>query len=155
MAFLLSSLVKTYYMKILSGRLVAVQLIQRIKTMSISEVTEPWALEPVFTLGFNDAGKTIQNVEYTIIRQKNNKQATIKTMTSFELNLATKEYKPTTPQDFEAYTLFSQVAVAHSRAYFLLEARGSIFEGDLIPFEFNEHQTIKLKAGLSGFITPN
>lgn len=65
-------------------------------------------------------------------RKKGDKQMSIITRTSFRLTLAKQDFKPSTQEDFELYTLFSQIALSHTRMYFLYEANGTAFAGDLL-----------------------
>src|SRR6266487_173397 len=120
-------------MDIRAFKLIAIELIHGIKIKTIPFTKDDiWICEPTFEIGFNNSNEIVQNIEYAIIREQNSKQATIKTRTSFMLWLGTKEYKPITENDFEFYTLISQVSLAHTRAMFLREARGTYFDGDLI-----------------------
>lgn len=118
--------------------LIAVELIQPLKTVSIKGGLNNWECTPKYTLGNNSEGKFIQNIDVTILRNKNTHQGTIMTRTSFLLNLASKEYKPTTDKDFEVYTFFATLAIAHARTFFIIEAKGSVFVGDILPADYTD-----------------
>jgi hypothetical protein len=49
------------------------------------------------------------------------------------LKLGSKDFKPSTEADFEIYTFFATLAMSHARAFFIREANGTPFAGDLLP----------------------
>ena len=129
--------------------LIVTEITQKAKIISIADVERgQWECLPHYILGQNDVEENILNIEFEIIRKKGNKQLTMKTMTSFRLTLAKREYKPTTDADFELYTLFSQIALSHTRIFFLYEAKGTSFQGDLLNADSNKSQMNKMKLAL-------
>src|SRR6266542_4626113 len=133
-------------MKILSIKLTGVVLLNSLKVFTdTSREYGEWEVEPEFTIGFNDNNQCIQNVEVEVIRTIGIQHASIRTKTSFELVLGTKEYIPATDEDFEAYALFQQLSIAHTRAFFLKETRGTKFQNGLIPVDSNYHAIQKVK----------
>jgi hypothetical protein len=119
-----------------SIKLIVVELTQSLKIfVDASREYNDWEVQPTFTIGFNNQNELIQNVEVEVLRTIGKQHAKIKAMTSFEIKLASKEYIPTTEQDFIEYASFQQVAIAHARALFLREARGTKYEKGLIPID--------------------
>lgn len=125
-------------MEILSFRLIAVELTQPLKTVRVSGDVSNWETEPKWTIGKNSEGQTIQNIDFTLTRTKKTQRGTIKVRTSFLLKLGKEDFKPTTERDFEVYTFFATLAMSHARAYFLREAKGGPFDGDILPADYSE-----------------
>lgn len=69
-------------------------------------------------------------------------------MTSFELELHTKEFVPDNDQSFLEYASMQQIAIAHARAFFIRETRGTKFAGELIPIDALEHAFRKIKLAV-------
>lgn len=137
-------------MRILSYRIIAAELLS-VSTVkkNISKSDDIWDCEPVFEIGKNDAGQWVQNIALTILRKKEYKEVALVTRTSFLLELADDDVKPTTPNDFEFYVLITHMAHAHARVYFLVEMQGTQFEGGLLPQDTNEGMLRKVKWGLT------
>jgi hypothetical protein len=123
-------------MKILSIRLIAVELTQSLKVYTDTKREYgDWELVPEFSVGYNEDGQCIQNLEVEVIRTIGTQHAQIKTMTSFELELADKDHIPSNDQDFLEYASLQQMGIAHARAFFIRETKGTKFAGDLIPMD--------------------
>lgn len=135
-------------MEILTYKIIAVELVEKLKTVRLSSPKDTWMVEPDFNLGNNPNGDIIQNLDIKVVRTSKSHQGTMIVRTSFLLTLATKEYEPTTLQDFEIYTLFSQIGIAHTRAFFIREANGTPFAGDLLNMDTNEGVKNKMVMGL-------
>lgn len=134
-------------MQIKSIQIISVELTQSLKIFTdASKEYGDWEVEPNFKIGLNDDNKYVQNVEIEVIRTIGNQHAKIKVMTSFILELKSKEVAPTTDQDFLEYASFQQVALAHTRAFFIREAMGTKFAGHLLPFDrfYDAFEKIKL-----------
>jgi hypothetical protein len=125
-------------MEILKYKIIAVELKERLKTVSIAGTKDTWEISPLFDLGNNDNGDIVQNLDIKIVRNKHTHRGTIIARTSFLLTLGSKEYQPTSEKDFEIYTLFAQIGIAHARAFFIRESNGTPFAGDLLNMDTNE-----------------
>jgi hypothetical protein len=137
-------------MKIISASLLRIEIIKPIKFVSISKVINDWEVNPIFTIGNGTVPNTIlQYVDIEIVRQKSTSQASITTRTVFQVRLGDGEFKPTTEEDYQAYTDFIQIAMAHTRVLFQRESRGTAFKDDVLPFEFSTHANLKLRTALS------
>lgn len=136
-------------MIITSYRLIVVELLGKPLIKTISKVEKGhWECEPEWAIGSNSDGDTVQNITLTIKRRKGDKEVILKTRTSFILTLANKDVVPTTPQDFEFYTLITHMACAHARVIFKYEMKGTSFANDLLPQDSNEAMMLKVKMGL-------
>lgn len=123
-------------MDIQSFVLIGVEIIQPFRTSRVTSDVNQWEGVPTYRIGPNTDGKIIQHVDYPIIRTKKTHRATITVRTSFSLTLNTPEYKPKTDEDFEVYTFFAILAMSHARAFFMREAKGTPFEGDILPADY-------------------
>jgi hypothetical protein len=137
-------------MVITAFELVVVEFISKSKIATIKEplLNGNWECRPNYIIGHNSNGEVILNLEIEVIRTKKDKQVSLKTMTSFRLTLATKDFKPSTQADFELFTLFTQIALSHTRAIFLYEMKGTFFDKDLLIADSNESQMRKMKLAL-------
>lgn len=136
-------------MQLKSMRLIAVELTQSLKVyIDTKREYGEWEVEPSFSIGYNDAGQIIQNIEVEVIRTLGNQHAIIKAMTSFELELHTKEFVPDNDQSFLEYASMQQIAIAHARTFFIRETRGTKFAGELIPIDALEHAFRKIKLAV-------
>ena len=135
-------------MNILKYKIIAVELKERLKTSRLQSNDDNWACTPDFNLGNNDNGDIIQNLDFTIVRTKKTHRGIMVVRTSFLLTLGSKEYEPTTEEDFEIYTLFAQLGMAHARAFFVKESNGTPFAGDLLRMESNVDIKKRMVIGL-------
>lgn len=138
-------------MKIKSIRLIAVETVNSLKIFNDdSRLYAAWEIEPEFEIGLNDEDKYIQNIEISLIKTIGIQHASIKVLTSFEIELGDNEYIPKTDQEFLEYASLQQISIAHTRAFFLKEAMGTKFSGEIIPFDnlYNMLQKIKLATFL-------
>lgn len=123
-------------MIIKSIRIIATELTQKLKVFTDSSIEYgPWEVEPDFGIGYNPDGVLVQNIEVEIIRTIGNQHAQIKVMTSIEIEVGSKEYIPTTDQNFLEYASLAQIAIAHARAFFVRETIGTKFSGELLPID--------------------
>jgi hypothetical protein len=136
-------------MDIRSFLLVAVEILQPLRTTRISESTANWECEPKWIIGHNPNGEVVQNIEFRITRTKKTHQGTIVVRTSFLLELGTEDYKPTTEVDFQVYTFFATLAMSHARTFFIREAKGTPFEGDILPADYTPGIRNKLVTALN------
>lgn len=136
-------------MVITHWEIIVVELLKKGKITNISQQEPIWEIAPDYELGLNSQQQYVQNITIDIYRRKYGKQFHVQTRTSFVLTLASKEFKPTTPFDFELYTLMTQISLSHARVYFQQEAKGTLFAKDLIPVKSNADQFKKIQLALS------
>jgi hypothetical protein len=122
-------------MEIKRIKLIALEVTEPFKVSAGTKIFNGWEVEPRFTTGYNIEGKCIQNIEILVVRFTGLERAEIKVMSTFHMQLASEEYRPTTDEDFLEYAGMLQIAIAHARAFFLKEATGSKFADAIIAFD--------------------
>jgi len=134
-----------------SMRLIVIELKQSLKVFTDNKRKyEDWEIEPNFEGGFNSDKRFILNITIEVIRTIGIQHATIKVLTSFELDLASDRTSPESDEEFLEYASFQQIAVAHARALFLREARGTKFANSIVPMDALYHALQKVKLAFSG-----
>lgn len=136
-------------MQITFIRLVDVVLSQSLKVYTdTSEKYEDWEAAPVFTFGHTNEGDFIQEIRIEIVRTIGSQRAKIIVTTSFEIGLTGDIYKPTTEENFIEYASMQQIALAHARAFFIRETRGTKFADGILPVDSFFHAVQKIKLAI-------
>jgi hypothetical protein len=126
-------------MKILDYQVVSLELTEPLTIISVPDTdSDCWECEPLWHCGLNRQSEYILSIDYLVISRRGGDVARAKVTTIFQLTLGSADFLPVTDEDFEAFVLFGQLAMAHARALFAHEARNSPFAGDLLPIERNQ-----------------
>lgn len=114
--------------------------LQAIRTIhsntSDTNSTELKSVIPIYSIK-PTPDKNILYLEVEVLYYKNSKKIDFKTETVFNIHINPDNSPPipTTDLNYYLFAEMTQIAIAHTRALFLQDVRGTIFEGTLLDLE--------------------
>lgn len=114
---------------------VSLQIVEPIKITNPTVFVKKWDCELDVEIGVNVNGDTVIILRMEVSCSKDNKTASLKTLTTFKFNnIHETDVIPITDNDFYVYRTLVQIANSHARLMFAHEANNNTeFKGEFLP----------------------